>query len=104
MSTGRGDLADDEPVPPGKAGPATGAMRLRRRAGDRQLTEVERQEIAATAEAGARALEELLELHTPAWSSSHTLCRECLTPFPCRSRRLADIIAGTPAPPQEGSQ
>lgn len=102
MSTGRGDLADDEPAPTGKAGPAkastaTDAMRLR---GRRRAPETPAAEEAPT-DAGARALEELLELHS---SGLVRLCRECLTPHPCRSRQLAEVIAGTPAPPEEGSQ
>lgn len=52
--------------------------------------------------AGARAMGELLELHTP---HAHVpeLCRECLTDYPCRTRQLLDVITGTPAPTQEGS-
>lgn len=111
MSTGRGDLADNEPPPTGKAGPAkvgptTAAMRLRP-ATARKRTEpgvIEQQELEATrAEASpGGALAELLELHTSA--GVVPLCRECLTPDPCRTRQLAERIAGTATPPEEGSQ
>lgn len=48
----------------------------------------------ASAVAEARALEELTELHSPAWADDPKLCRECLLPYPCKSRKLAGIIAG----------
>ena len=53
--------------------------------------------------AGARAVGELFELHTPYETATPATCRECLTAHPCRTRRLLDVIAGTPAPPEEGS-
>jgi hypothetical protein len=49
--------------------------------------------------AGARALDELLDLHTE--SQVTELCRECLLPAPCRTLELARIIAGETAPGQE---
>jgi hypothetical protein len=48
------------------------------------------------------ALGELLELHSSA--SVVDLCRECLLPHPCRTRQLAEIVAGTRATPPKGSQ
>jgi hypothetical protein len=48
-----------------------------------------------TAAEGARALDELLELHMPG-EVAVALCRECMTAHPCRTLTLARIIAGEP--------
>lgn len=100
-----------------KAGPTTEAMRLRPRATRPGApTEVARERNAGAIDAlettiaerdeqlasVARALAELLELHTP--SPLVPMCRECLMPAPCPTRRLLEVVAGTTTPPEEGSQ
>lgn len=45
------------------------------------------------ADEGARALDELLDLHRPG-EVAVALCRECMTEHPCRTLRLARTIAG----------
>lgn len=119
MSTGRGDLADNEPPPPSK-GPATGAMRLRPATRPGAPAEVARERAAGAIDALEQQLAEsdqlvdalearldaVLELHTPHAFGPQTarLCRECLTSHPCQTRRLAEVVAGTRTPPEEGSQ
>lgn len=56
-------------------------------------------DLPADAIAGARALDELLELHREA--SIGRLCLECLTEYPCRTRRLAEVVAGTATPRED---
>lgn len=53
----------------------------------------------AAAVAGARALDDLLELHSA--SQITELCRECLMPAPCPTLKLARIIAGETAPTEQ---
>lgn len=74
---------------------ATEAMRLRPAGPSRAAVD------RAEAVAGARALDELLELHS---APLVRLCRECLIPFPCRTRRLLEVVAGVPTPPEDASQ
>jgi hypothetical protein len=61
---------------------ATEAMRLKPRA-------TATDDVSAVR--GARALDELLDLHDV---TVGRLCRECLVEWPCRTKQLASIIAG----------
>lgn len=83
----------------GKPETPTGSMRLRPAA--RRPDPSPPAGDDATATAGARALDELLELHSEALVG---LCRECITPAPCQTRRLLDVVAGTPTTPKDESQ
>lgn len=89
---------------------ATDAMHLKPAAQRRQPAEPVVEPVAAIeptsparvdAVAGARALDELLELHS---RSLVRFCRECLLEYPCRTRRLLEVVAGTPTPPEDGSR
>lgn len=94
-------MSDPKPTP----GPATEAMRLRPRAttpAARALADAIDRQGRLEVQLG-ELVDGLTRLHRPLELDAGTLCRECLTPHPCRTLRLAHPGTGTDTPREEES-
>jgi hypothetical protein len=85
-------VTEQRPTP----GPATDAMRLRPATRHHNEAEWRRAELPSLEDEQRARLDAVLELHASTQTLKTAFCRECLTPYPCRTVRLVHGEPGTP--------